>query len=95
VRHVSRDEADAAIVRTIIAMGRSLGFDVLAEGVESRAQLAFLRDNGCYLAQGRLFGEPLSAGELLALLARQGAGPAPFAPLLHAPVSAHADLTTR
>jgi EAL domain-containing protein (putative c-di-GMP-specific phosphodiesterase class I) len=89
VRHVSRDEADAAIVRTIIAMGRSLGFDVLAEGVESRAQLNFLCDNGCYLAQGRLFGEPLSSEELQALLARQSAGPAPFASLLHTQAPAH------
>jgi diguanylate cyclase (GGDEF)-like protein len=89
VRHVSRDEADAAIVRTIIAMGRSLGFDVIAEGVESRAQLAFLRDNGCHLAQGRLFGEPLALEELLALMARQAAGSPPFASLLHAPTPAH------
>jgi EAL domain-containing protein (putative c-di-GMP-specific phosphodiesterase class I) len=89
VRHVSRDEADAAIVRTIIAMGHSLGFDVIAEGVESRAQLTFLRDNGCHLVQGRLFGDPLALDELLTLLARQAAGSLPFAALLHAATSAH------
>jgi len=89
VRHVSRDEADAAIVRTIIAMGRSLGFEVIAEGVESRAQVVFLRDNGCHLAQGRLFGEPLTLEELLALLTRQAAGAIPFAAVLHTPAPAH------
>jgi EAL domain-containing protein (putative c-di-GMP-specific phosphodiesterase class I) len=89
VRHVYRDEADAAIVRAIIAMGRSLGFDVIAEGLESRAQLAFLRDNGCHLAQGRLFGDPMTAEELLAQLARQADGSPPFASVLHAPTPAH------
>jgi hypothetical protein len=57
--------------------------EVIAEGVESRAQLEFLRRNACLYAQGRLFGEPCSVEELLALLATQAAGgAAPFAHLL-------------
>ena len=61
--------------------------EVIAEGVESRNQLRFLRRNGCHYAQGRLFGEPCSAEELLALLVTQAAGgAAPFAHLLR-----HAD----
>jgi EAL domain-containing protein (putative c-di-GMP-specific phosphodiesterase class I) len=83
VRDATEDAGDATIVRTIIEMGRSLGMEVIAEGVESRAQLQFLRENGCHYGQGRLFGEPCSAEDLLALLATQVAGgAAPFAHLL-------------
>jgi diguanylate cyclase (GGDEF)-like protein/PAS domain S-box-containing protein len=84
VRDACEDANDAAIVRTIIEMGRSLGIEVIAEGVESQAQLEFLRDNGCNYGQGRLFGEPCTAEDLLALLARQGQGPASFGHLLRA-----------
>src|SRR4030095_9675289 len=76
VRDVSDDAGDATIVRTIIDMGRSLGMDVVAEGVESQRNLEFLRRHTCYYAQGRLFGEPCSSEELLALLARQSNGTA-------------------
>ena len=82
VRDASEDAGDATIVRTIIEMGRSLGMEVIAEGVESRAQLEFLRDHACLYAQGRLFGEPCTAAELRALLTRQAAGTLPFAHLL-------------
>jgi diguanylate cyclase (GGDEF)-like protein/PAS domain S-box-containing protein len=84
VRDACEDANDATIVRTIIEMGRSLGIEVIAEGVESQAQLAFLRDNGCNYGQGRLFGEPCTAADLLALLAHQASGPAPFGHLLGA-----------
>ncbi len=82
VRDASEDAGDATIVRTIIEMGRSLGMEVIAEGVESRAQLEFLRSNACLYAQGRLFGEPCTAAELLTLLTRQAAGNTAFAHLL-------------
>jgi EAL domain-containing protein (putative c-di-GMP-specific phosphodiesterase class I) len=82
VRDVSEDAGDATIVRTIIEMGRSLGMEVIAEGVESLRQLDFLRRNSCHFAQGKLFGEPCSAAELLSLLTRQAAGTAPFGHLL-------------
>jgi EAL domain-containing protein (putative c-di-GMP-specific phosphodiesterase class I) len=83
VRDATEDAGDATIVRTIIEMGRSLGMEVIAEGVESRRQLQFLRVNGCHYGQGRLFGEPGSVEQLLALLATQAAGgAAPFAHLL-------------
>jgi diguanylate cyclase (GGDEF)-like protein/PAS domain S-box-containing protein len=83
VRNATEDASDATIVRTIIEMGRSLGMEVIAEGVESRRQLEFLRSNACHYGQGRLFGEPCTAEELLALLARQVSDAAPFAHLLH------------
>jgi len=82
VRDACEDQNDATIVRTIIEMGRSLGIEVIAEGVESQAQLEFLRGSGCNYGQGRLFGEPCTAEDLLALLAHQARGPAPFAHLL-------------
>jgi len=90
VRDASEDAGDATIVRTIIEMGRSLGMEVIAEGVESRAQLEFLRHNACLFGQGRLFGEPCTAAELLALLTRQAAGTLPFAHLLRPSVEAAA-----
>jgi diguanylate cyclase (GGDEF)-like protein/PAS domain S-box-containing protein len=82
VRDVAEDSGDATIVRTIIDMGRSLGMEVVAEGVESVRHLEFLREHHCHFAQGRLFGEPCSAEDLLALLARQAAGTPPFAHLI-------------
>ena len=89
VRDVSEDAGDATIVRTIIEMGRSLGMEVIAEGVESLRQLDFLRTHSCHYAQGKLFGEPCTAEELLALLTRQATGIAPFGHLLrHADESA-------
>ena len=82
VRDVSDDAGDATIVRTIIDMSRSLGMEVVAEGVESVRHLEFLRKHHCHYAQGKLFGEPCSVEELLALLARQASGTPPFAHLL-------------
>jgi diguanylate cyclase (GGDEF)-like protein/PAS domain S-box-containing protein len=82
VRGVSEDAGDATIVRTIIDMGRSLGMEVIAEGIESPRHLEFLRSHHCHFGQGKLFGEPLTLEELLGLLARQAAGTPPFAHLL-------------
>jgi diguanylate cyclase (GGDEF)-like protein/PAS domain S-box-containing protein len=74
VRDASIDNDNATIVRTIIDMGRSLEMDVVAEGVESEEQLAFLRSRDCHYAQGRLFGDAMSAEEFLSMLVAQQAG---------------------
>ena len=61
-------------MRTIIEMGRSLGMEVVAEGVEIEEQLEFLRSRGCHFGQGTLFGDAMSADEFLALLLAQQSG---------------------
>jgi EAL domain-containing protein (putative c-di-GMP-specific phosphodiesterase class I) len=56
-------------VRTIIEMARTLGFTVIAEGVESQSQVAFLRRFGCHQAQGYFFARPMPIEEFIALIA--------------------------
>ncbi len=68
VRDLSFDPDDASIARAIIALGHSLDLKVIAEGVETPQQLAFLRDHHCDVVQGFLFGAPVMADEMAALL---------------------------
>ncbi len=63
VRDVTEDQNDAAIVRAIMAMSRSLGLQVVAEGVETQAQRDFLLQNDCTIYQGFLFCEPVPIEE--------------------------------
>ena len=65
VRGLPGDSDDAAITRAVIALGHSLNLKVLAEGVETPEQLAFLREQGCNYGQGYLFGRPQPAAELI------------------------------
>ncbi|WP_293717375.1 bifunctional diguanylate cyclase/phosphodiesterase [Stappia sp.] len=58
ISNVDADPGDAAIVKAILGLAEALGLEVVAEGVETSEQLAFLRDHGCVLAQGYLFGRP-------------------------------------
>jgi predicted signal transduction protein with EAL and GGDEF domain len=61
VRDVLTNSNDAAIARTIVGLGHTLGLDVIAEGVETQSQRDFLAQNGCRSYQGYLFGRPVAA----------------------------------
>jgi diguanylate cyclase (GGDEF)-like protein/PAS domain S-box-containing protein len=74
VRDLQTDPNDAVITRTIIALGRSLGLEVIAEGVETEAQRDILLQQGCQLFQGYLYARPLALAELTEL-ARHGSPP--------------------
>jgi len=74
VRGIDEDKDDATIVRTIIDMGKSMDMKVVAEGVETRAQLAYLKQHDCHYAQGHLFGAAMSADAFLALMVAQANG---------------------
>ena len=71
VREVTTNADDAAIVQAIIAMAHSLKLDVIAEGVETAAQLAYLARQRCESIQGYYFSKPLPAADLEQLL-REG-----------------------
>lgn len=64
IREVTSNPQDAAIARAIIELAHSLGLKVIAEGVETPEQLAFLRDNQCDQIQGYLISKPLPLAEL-------------------------------
>jgi diguanylate cyclase (GGDEF)-like protein/PAS domain S-box-containing protein len=68
VRDIPGDANDAAIVTAIISMAHDLGLQVVAEGVETQAQLDFLRDRGCDAIQGYFFSPPITAGEIAGFL---------------------------
>jgi len=61
ISEIESNAGDAAIVQTIIGMARSLGLDVIAEGVEKESQHQFLKLNRCPEYQGYLFGQPVPA----------------------------------
>lgn len=68
VNDITTDQDDAAIVKAIIAMAHALGLEVIAEGVETEAQLAFLRGHSCDAVQGYLLGKPLSKEKIVSKL---------------------------
>lgn len=70
VRDLTEDSDDAAIVRAIISLSQSLGLGVVAEGIETKEQHAFLLEYGCTTGQGYLFSRPVPAEDFTALLAK-------------------------
>ena len=70
---VLSDANSETIVRTVIALGQSMGMTVIAEGVETEAQRSFLADNGCLRYQGYLFGRPMPVADFCAFVQRHNA----------------------
>src|SRR5204863_5733649 len=68
IQHLPGDSDDAAITRAILAMAHSLRLSVVAEGVETKEQLSFLRDNECDEVQGYYFSKPRPASDISVLL---------------------------
>jgi diguanylate cyclase (GGDEF)-like protein/PAS domain S-box-containing protein len=70
VRDIATDPNDAVMVKTIIDMAQNFRLNVIAEGVETEAQLGFLRQNGCMAYQGYLFSKPVPVEEFEILLGK-------------------------
>jgi EAL domain-containing protein (putative c-di-GMP-specific phosphodiesterase class I) len=87
VRGATTDPDDASVVTAVIAVAHSLDLRVVAQGVESEAQVALLRSLGCDEVQGFLWSPPLPASECERLLA---AGSLPVSPLRRGSSSRHA-----
>jgi EAL domain-containing protein (putative c-di-GMP-specific phosphodiesterase class I) len=68
INHLPNDEHDKAVAAAVISLGQKLNLRVVAEGVETDAQVAFLRDNNCDEMQGYHFSRPIAAAEITALL---------------------------
>lgn len=64
IEEIEHNLQSRELVAAMLAFGKRLGIRTVAEGVSSRGQLDFLRENGCDAVQGYLFGEPLAAGDL-------------------------------
>ncbi len=71
VRELPQREDDRAIVMAVLSMSRRLNLNVIAEGVETQAQVDFLRENGCDEIQGYYFSRPITPTEIEAMLAEQ------------------------
>jgi len=69
VRDLAHDTEDAAIVSAIVALGQTLNLRIVAEGVETAEQQAFLTRLGCHSLQGYLLGRPMTAESLSAAMA--------------------------
>jgi EAL domain-containing protein (putative c-di-GMP-specific phosphodiesterase class I) len=68
VARIDKDPQALALATSIVGIGRALGLQIVAEGVETPAQLAALIGMGCECAQGFLIGRPMALGQLAALL---------------------------
>lgn len=68
VKDLTKDEDDAILIEAILSMAQSLKIKVVAEGVETKEQLAFLNEHGCDFGQGYLFSKPLSEEDFLNFL---------------------------
>jgi len=87
VSRLEHSENEAAVVRSIILLGSSLGKSVVAEGIETEPQLLRLRELGCHLGQGYLLARPMPAQDVPGYLSRHLTQQAGLAPPLESPSS--------
>ena len=73
IADITEDVEDETIIAAIIAMGQNLGIEIVAEGIETPEQLAFLSHNGCEMGQGYLFSKPLPPAEFIQRFGSQNA----------------------
>ena len=71
VRNLPNDPADCSVASAVISLGHKLNMKVIAEGVETDAQLAFLTDNNCDEIQGYRFSKPVGSDAMADLLRNQ------------------------
>jgi EAL domain-containing protein (putative c-di-GMP-specific phosphodiesterase class I) len=80
VQNMHLNHSDRVMVQKTIEIGHALSMKVVAEGVETKEQLDFLRADGCDTAQGYLFSRPLPVEQLVVWLKEHSAREAPSAP---------------
>ncbi len=68
VGDIRAEQGDASIINAIVAMARGLNLDLIAEGVENRTQLRYLRSQGCSEVQGFIFSDPVPADQVKLML---------------------------
>jgi EAL domain-containing protein (putative c-di-GMP-specific phosphodiesterase class I) len=83
VAGLGHDDTLTLLTRTVVQVGRELGLQVIAEGIEQPRQLSALREMGCYYGQGFLVARPMAASALEALI--RTSGEAPDEPTQHEP----------
>jgi len=71
VRRIDSDHASRAVIDAVIALGQSLGLELVAEGIETESALQYLRERGCQQGQGYYFSRPLPDAQLRAWLGRE------------------------
>lgn len=68
IRESMENKVSASLIKTMIAMGHDLNFHVIAEGIETKDQLSFLKENKCNAGQGYLYSRPVPAEQIIPLL---------------------------
>ena len=82
IRDIPHNREDRAITEAIIAMGRTLSLTVIAEGVETKEQEAFLRDHNCDQSQGYYFSKPISSDDFVSFMKAQAASENVYPPVV-------------
>jgi diguanylate cyclase (GGDEF)-like protein/PAS domain S-box-containing protein len=82
IRDIPQNREDRAITEAIIAMGRTLSLTVIAEGVETKEQEAFLRDHNCDQSQGYYFSKPISPEDFVSFMKEHEASTSVYPPVV-------------